>query len=97
MAASLFREYNNNTSKIVLQRCKFGSGCARQLSMALRGCNLESLELFEMNVALATLLRHTSTELQELHIHNSGIDNEGVEALVGALTSNSRLSNCLYP
>ena len=34
-----FFENNNNLSEIEVEECQFGPGCARQLSLALRGCN----------------------------------------------------------
>ena len=58
---------------------------------------LESLELLETNVgrlecgALKTLLRCINTELQELTLSNTEIDDEGVDTLTGALANNGRL------
>ena len=119
-------EKNGNLSKLVVNSCTFGAGCARQLSMTLRGCSkslkhlklgynqmggeqlvdiidafsvhpqLEKLELGGINVrrnecvALANLLGGTSNMRTLLLIQN-GIDDEGVNILVGAL-ANSRLS-----
>ena len=60
---------------------------------------LEKLELHGMNVgrtvcmtALANLLRHTTTNLQKLNLWENEIDDDGVDALVGAIITNSRLS-----
>ena len=120
---------NSNLAELKVQKCVFGIGCARQLSVALRGCNtslksitigynqmgdgeqsveiieslvghpkLESLELFGMNIcgnecrALASLLSQSFTELRELNLYLNDIDDEGVDALVGALP-NSELGN----
>jgi len=122
-----FFENNNNLSDLVVVECEFGAGCARQLSLALRGCNsslkhvklsnnqmgdeplaeiieavslhsqLEKLELWRMNIgrkeysALANLLLMTS-ELRALNLCNTGFDDEGMEALVGALANSSLIS-----
>ena len=54
---------------------------------------LEKLELDRMDVgrnecsALANLLRITAANLQELDLSHNGIDDEGVDILVGALTN----------
>jgi hypothetical protein len=59
---------------------------------------LENLELLAMNIrrnectALATLLRCTMTRLHSLNLNGNYIDDEGVDALVGALTNNSSLA-----
>ena len=34
-----FSHNNNNLSELEVERCEFGFGCARQLALALRGCN----------------------------------------------------------
>ena len=114
-------EKNGNLSKLVVDSCTFGAGCARQLSMTLKGCSkslkhlklrynqmggeqlvdiidamsthpqLEKIELPKMNIgrhectALADLLRVTFSELRTLSLYNNGIDDEGVDALAGAL------------
>ena len=42
-----FFENNSNLSKVLVERCQFGAGCVRRLSLILRGCNksLESVSL----------------------------------------------------
>ena len=46
-----FFENNNNLSELEVERCEFGAGCARQLSLALRGCNksLKCIRLAQSN------------------------------------------------
>eukprot|EP00579_Thalassiosira_antarctica_P031078 CAMPEP_0202033884 /NCGR_PEP_ID=MMETSP0905-20130828/66276_1 /ASSEMBLY_ACC=CAM_ASM_000554 /TAXON_ID=420261 /ORGANISM="Thalassiosira antarctica, Strain CCMP982" /LENGTH=476 /DNA_ID=CAMNT_0048597797 /DNA_START=166 /DNA_END=1596 /DNA_ORIENTATION=- len=43
------------------------------------------------SMALATLLRWTTIELQSLDLNNNEIDDEGLEALVGALANGNKL------
>ena len=47
-----FFENNHNLSEIVVEECTFGSGCARQLSLALRGCNksLKSVRISDIQM-----------------------------------------------
>ena len=58
---------------------------------------LKTLELCDVNIrrnectALSTLLQHTTTQLNNLDLHNNNIDDKGVEDLVNALANGNKL------
>ena len=76
-----FFENNNNLCKLVANGCQFGAGCARQLSLALKGCNIsmKSVTLTSIQMEGAQLVEiieglgvHPQLESLDLRSMNAG-------------------------
>ena len=78
---------------ILLADCQMGDGQLVDIILALSmHPQLEQLYLLRMNIgrneciALATLLHNTTKQLQSLSLRENNIDDEGVDALINAMS-----------
>ena len=88
-----FAGSNTSLKRIKLTDNEIGDGQLVDIILALSmHPQLEHLELSCMNIgrsectALATLLRNTTKRLQTLNLLGNNIDDEGIEALTGAIS-----------
>ena len=94
--SSALRGCSNSLKVIKFERNRMGGERLVEITEALAvHPQLEQLQLPSMNIgrngcaAIAFLLSHAATKLHTLDLRNNSINNEGVDALVGALTNSN--------